>query len=559
MSNIWTLMTRYVDLNSTNATPPFLDWSTAATNIQNAVDAAVAGDEILVTDGIYATGGRRMLDTTTNRVAVTKSVAIRSVNGPQATVIQGYQVPVSTNDTEAIRCVYLTNGASLSGFTLTKGATRSGDNGGGVKCVSATALVTNCVLAGNSAAFSGGGAYSGTLNNCTLIGNWATQRGGGAYNSTLNSCVLSNNSSRLSGGGGASDSTLTNCSLSNNSADRGGGTYYGTLRNCILASNSARVGGGASNGNLDNCILTNNLAFSSGGGADYATLNNCTLTGNSATNPALSVGGGAINSILNNCVLTRNWAAYQGGGAFNGTLNNCTLVTNSAVYGGGVYGTTISNSIVYYNSATIGSNYFPNATFNYACTLPKPNSGVGNITNTPSFIDQVDGDLRLQSNSPCINAGNNAYAPAGPDLDGNPRIVGGTVDMGAYECQTPALLDYYTWLQGFGLPTSAATAYADSDGEGMNNWQEWRADTIPTNALSVLQMITVTNATPGLQVKWQSVPTRNYWLDRATNLASPPSFSSGASNLTGQVGMTTYTDTNATGPGPFFYRVGVQP
>src|SRR6516225_5011729 len=79
----------YVDLNSTNTTPPYSDWSTAATNIQDAVDAAMAGEEIIVTNGVYANGGRPTVDSTTDRVAVDKPLKLRSVNGPTVTTIDG--------------------------------------------------------------------------------------------------------------------------------------------------------------------------------------------------------------------------------------------------------------------------------------------------------------------------------------------------------------------------------------------------------------------------------------------------------------------------------------
>ena len=101
-------------------------------------------------------------------------------------------------------------------------------------------------------------------------------------------------------------------------------------------------------------------------------------------------------------------------------------------------------------------------------------------------MDYDSGDLRLQSNSPCINAGNNSAATSATDLDGNPRITGGTVDIGAYEYQSPVSQISYAWLQQFSLPINPATDAADPDGDGLNNWQEWRCATDPTNALSVL-------------------------------------------------------------------------
>jgi hypothetical protein len=205
--------TRYVNLNNPAPAPPYTDLASAATNIQDAIDVADAGDEIVVTNGVYATGGRAVFGTMTNRVAVNKPVTVRSVNGPEVTAIRGYRGPGATNGDLPVRCVYLANGAKLAGFTLTNGAAQwldAGDYpelaGGGVLCESASAVVSNCTLTGNSAVW-GGGAYFGTLNNCIFAGNSAGY-GGGARNSTLNNCTLTGNSA--AGGGGTESSTLNN-------------------------------------------------------------------------------------------------------------------------------------------------------------------------------------------------------------------------------------------------------------------------------------------------------------------------------------------------------------
>jgi hypothetical protein len=467
----------YVAATSVNPVAPYLSWATAATNIQDAVDVAGVGDTILVTNGTYAAGGRTTSspgDGATNRVAVDKPLTVRSVNGPGVTVIQG-QMPGATNG--YTRCVYLTNAATLVGFTLTNGLAVFG---GGVYCESTNAVLTNCVLSGNTvisyeANALGGATYGGTLNNCTLSGNSAI-----------------NGSGCTTWGGGAFNCTLNNCTLSGNSANYGGAAWDGTLNNCTLTGNSAWYGGAACDG----------------------TLNNCTLTGNSA-----------------------NWG---GGGAMSCTLNNC---------------------IVYFNTATNGANYQDQygGILTYCCTTPMPTNGVGNITNAPLFVDYAGGNLRLQSNSPCINAGNNAYVVGSTDLDGNPRIVGGTVDIGAYEYQTPTSIISYAWLQQYGLPTDGSADHADLDGTGMNVYQDWVAGLNPTNALSVLKMLAPvkTNSPAGLVVTWESVNTRTYYLQSSTNLGAQPAFSTIQSNIVGQAGTTSYTDTTATNAGPYFYHVRV--
>ena len=489
----------YVDVTSVSPTPPFSDWSTAATNIQDAIDAASPGDQILVTNGVYQTGGG-VAAFMTNRVALTKPLTVQSVNGPAVTIIQGYQVPGTTNGSSAVRCAYLTNDAALIGFTLTNGATGLSSFGGGAWCQSASAVLSNCVLTGNTAIF-GGGAYGGTINNCTLVGNH---------------CIGSSGNNR---GGGAANSILNNCTLSDNSALDGGGASGGVLNGCVLAGNIASQGG-----------------------------------------------GGVRDGVLTNCVVTGNSALF-GGGVAGGKLVNSTIVGNSAsAYSGGAHeAQSLLNCIVYYNNAPFESDInFGGGTVNSCCitSLPSlPNKGAGNITNEPAFVDLANGDLHLQSNSPCINAGTNLNASASSDLDGNSRIAGGTVDIGAYEFQTPASTISYAWLQRYGLSADTSSDNSDPDGDGLTNWQEWRAGTDPTNGLSVLRLLSATGAAPGVAVTWQSVSGKTYVVERASYLGAQPDFLPLATNIVGQANTnaTTYTDTNISAFSlDLFYRVGVQ-
>ena len=74
----------------------------------------------------------------------------------------------------------------------------------------------------------------------------------------------------------------------------------------------------------------------------------------------------------------------------------------------------------------------------------------------------------------------------------------------------------------------------------------------------MLRLLPPVTAATNVTLSWQSVAGVNYFLERATSLVASPGFTPLATNVSGQSGTTTYTDTNAIGAGPWFYRVGLQ-
>lgn len=108
----------------------------------------------------------------------------------------------------------------------------------------------------------------------------------------------------------------------------------------------------------------------------------------------------------------------------------------------------------------------------------------------------------------------------------------------------------------FGSPT-AATRTGDPDNDRFLNWSEYRAGTIPTNALSFLGIRSMKITSGGTVVSWSSELGKVYHLERTTDLTPGFNWVVGT-NLPATPPLNTFTDTNAVGKGPFFYRIRLE-
>jgi len=396
VSGTTTSTTYYVDKDAPGPLHNGASWKWAFTNLQDALDAATAGDTILVAEGIYkpdkgssvTPGDRTASFYLKNGVSIIGSHAGYGQPDPDARNFETYATVLDGDllgndlwgilfkDDNSYHVVSATGCLScdsvLDGFVITAGQADGPipyNTGGGVYIDGTNPMLKNCNITGNIAGFGGGIA-------------------------SLN---------------GASPSIL----------------------NCKIVGNSARISGGglycySNNINLTNCLIVGNTAYQAeymGGSAVYnlggsLTISNCTIMDNTNDKVITSL---TWESPASNYVNFYNCIIYNGVNQFLTNHQETMSVYNSCVRGGW------------------------------------PGMGTGNITNNPLItshgITDIEGqyhpgDFHPQPGSPCIDAGDNSLLPNDEgdldedgntseplplDLDHTTRISDSIVDMGAYE------------------------------------------------------------------------------------------------------------------------------
>jgi predicted outer membrane repeat protein len=358
--------------------------------------------------------------------------------------------------------------ATVALFDCTINRNSAEEHGGGICSTEATLNLVDCTVRCNSAN-AGGGLYcdagtSATINNCAVIANSATGvrwpwGGGGIYCTEANISIIDTlislnlagaegQGDRFRGGGGIhsvnTSLTITNSNITANrvrgdySFSQGGGIYFRglyssddkaasfTIRNSTIAGNSAAYGSAVHSTE------------------SYPVITGCVITRNSSNDRRYGRGGAAIVSIKDDA---------------GSIISNCTVVGNfPSGFGGMRESHVITNSILYHNGDDERHpTQVEGATIKYS-NVQGGYGGEGNIDADPCFIDLgtgywdpngtpkdrsddfwvwTEGDYHLLPTSPCIDGGDNGYFLSATDLDGDPRIMGRKIDMGAYEYIPP--------------------------------------------------------------------------------------------------------------------------
>lgn len=203
--------------------------------------------------------------------------------------------------------------------------------------------------------------------------------------------------------------TVSNCTFFGNRGLYGGNSIYNryghpTISNCFFDGDEQNIGLFNEIGSLTitNCIFVRNsqCGIESFGGE-------ITLTNSLFSENEVAIFIDYCHPIIKNCTFSRNDSVIKYDGGASAAFTNCIAWENS------FYADSVS----------------------YSCIYDYDGVGIGIIEVNPLFVDSDNGDYRLRPDSPCIDTGdpNYAAAPGETDLDGKVRVIGGRIDMGAFE------------------------------------------------------------------------------------------------------------------------------
>ncbi|MDR1729055.1 MAG: T9SS type A sorting domain-containing protein [Prevotellaceae bacterium] len=409
---------RYVATNGTTTAENAAyatSWKTACSDLQAVINVSAANDEIWVSAGTYKPNRRADAlaaitpNNRNNAFVLKKDVKIYgSFAGSEASPEERrLPVPGSYNYTSILSGDFSGND-DVNFANMTENAYHvvisAGDAG--------TACLDGFTISGGNANGSGSNITVNDLKNISVT------NGGGIYNiessPVFTNLNVSGNMSQFLGGGiynTYSSAVFTNVSISKNKANNGAGMANGrsipVLTNVSVCGNTATGGGGIYNSD-SSPVLTN-----------------VSISGNTANS-----GGGIYNTyssaILTNVSIGGNTAKEYGGGMYD-FYSSAPQIRNSIIWGNGLSNTfrRDSEAPVYSNSLVEGAT-----------------TGFILDGRNPLFAGVAIDDLRLLEGSPCIDAGNNSLFATGEmpdlsavtsDLDDNPRFIGNSIDLGAYE------------------------------------------------------------------------------------------------------------------------------
>lgn len=257
--------------------------------IQSGIVSAVAGDTVLVADGIYTGTGNKNIE------YFGKAITVISENGPEMCIV----------DCQNSGRGFFFQGGEGSGSVLDGLTIRNG-------------FVSGSYVSNRGGGILIGNGSSPVIRNCVITQNDATGKGAGIYvvssNTVFENCVFSFNQ----GSGLYHDGSL-------------GGPL--TVIDCTFESNTSRGFIGYTTVNMTGCVIRNNMNT---GVQCQGTVHNCVFTSNRATSGAgLYISGGTVT----NCTFTDNFSAGEGGAIF------CSPDSPIIIGGSSGEGNTFSNNI----------------------------------------------------------------------------------------------------------------------------------------------------------------------------------------------------------------------